>query len=91
MNTTHHTFTLSVVIRNLMADMAGDEAQNRLPHNFAMRASLLALRADNAGLNALHNDLIAAGWACFMVDDIPEARKFKNACCYCIALIDQTV
>lgn len=91
MNPKNHTFTVHVTIRNLMADMAGDESQNRLPHNFAMRASLLALREDNEGLNTLHNELIAAGWACFTVEDLTEARKFKHACYYCIALINATI
>lgn len=86
-----HTFTVQVTVRNLMADMCGDEQNNRLPPFFAMRASLLALRADYEGLLNLHNELSLAGWSHFTAGDMAGAETFKNACTYCMALHNATI
>lgn len=83
-----NTFTASVALRNLMADMCGDEQNNILPPFFAMRASLLALRGNAAGLLELHNEMSLAGWSHFTAGDMAGAETFKNACVYCKALHD---
>ena len=88
---TPRTLTAQVTVRNLMADMCGDEKNNRLPPFFAMRASLLALRADYEGLLNLHNELLLAGWSNFTAGDLAGAETFKNACTYCMALHTATL
>lgn len=88
---TPHTFTVPVTVRYLMTNMRYDEQNNRLPPFFAMRASLLALRADYAGLLDLHNELSLAGWSHFTAGDMVGAETFKNACEYCMALHTATL
>lgn len=80
--TVHHTFTCSVAVRNLGADLLGDESQEHLPHGFAMRLMMAMLRHDVSELQNIHADMAAAGWSCFTANDLDEAQKYKLACSY---------
>lgn len=80
--TVHHKFTCSVVVRNLGADLLGDENQGHLPRGFAMRLMMAMLRHDATELQNIYDDMTAAGWRYFMANDLDSAQMFKRACDY---------
>lgn len=80
--TDQYTFTCSVAVRNLCADLLGDENQMRLPHGFAMRLTMAMLRHDATELQNIHADMAAAGWSYVMANDHDGAQMFKRACDY---------
>lgn len=77
-----YTFTCSVAVRNLGADLMGDENQMKLPHGFAMRLMMAMLKRDAAELQSLHAEMSAAGWSYIMANDTEGAEAFKLACTY---------
>lgn len=82
MPNTLHTFTAAVALRNLMSDMCGDEANGLLPNNFAMRASVAALRADAKQLNVLYEEQRHLLFESFMANNISGAERCRSACQY---------
>jgi len=76
------TFTCSVAVRNIGADLMGDETQGNLPHGFATRLLMAMLRHDASELANIHADMSAAGWGHFMAEDLDGAQRFKLACAY---------
>lgn len=77
-----HTFKAPVAVRNLMADMAGDELQGHLPLGFGLDLAVMLLRKDTAEMLRLHEQHVNAGWSHFCDGDIREAERHKLACHY---------
>ena len=80
--TVPHTFECPVAVRNLIADMRGDELQGHLPLGFGLDLALLMLRNDTAEMLRLHEQHANAGWSQFCNNDIREAERHKLACDY---------
>lgn len=80
-------FTANVRIRNLMADMRGDESQGHLPSGFALTAAHIALLGNRSELQNMAERLQREGWDTFTRGDEHGARLLANACNYVDALL----
>jgi len=81
---TPHTFTAPVAIRNLLADMVGDESNQRLPKAFVGRLTLAMLRLDNGGVAALADETKEAGWFAYVAGEEGDASLQRSAYDYCL-------
>lgn len=80
-------FTANIRIRNLTADMRGDEAAEQLPHGFALTAAHIALLGNRSELQDMAERLQREGWDTFTRGDEHGARLLANACNYVDALL----
>ena len=82
---TPHTFTAPVAIRNLLADMVGDESNRRLPEGFVSRLTLAMLRLDSKAVAALAEEVKEIGWLAYVAGEEGEASLQRSAYDYCLA------
>ena len=86
--TVPHTFECPVAVRNLIADMRGDDVNGRLPPHFGTEFALAMLRLDVATLQALRDAHAEAGWAYYCDNDTGNASRSREACAYLDAAIE---
>jgi hypothetical protein len=79
---TPHTFTIPVAIRNLLADMNGDDAQGSLPPHFFRLMTMAMLRLDSMGIVSIRDEMSQDGWTAFVSNDGNNANKYKLAMSY---------
>lgn len=79
---TSHTLEIPVAIRNLIADMRGDEYQQHLPVGFAIDLAFRMLQMNVEALGELNEQYANAYWSCYCHGDTAGADKHKLACSY---------
>jgi hypothetical protein len=83
-----HTIEIPVAIRNLGADMLGDEQAGKLPPSFALELMLRMMRLDVTGVVEMHGDVCRAGWDNVLHNDLEQVERLKLADSYCRAARD---
>lgn len=77
-----HTFEAPCAVRNLVADLRGDEFQSLLPLGFAIDLAYIMLKQDLETLATLKQQHTNAGWEHFTLGNVSEASKHRAAIAY---------